>query len=54
MQKERHAEIGILIYLCVLLFFTLINIIEDGSYLDVLYLIVVLCCVLKFLIIMKN
>lgn len=54
MQKEKHAEVVILIYLCGLLLITLINIIEDGSYFDVLYLIVVLCCVLKFLIIMKK
>ncbi len=54
MQNEKHAEVAILMYLGGLIFITLINMFKEVSFLDVVYLIVVLSCVLRYLVIKKK
>ena len=51
MQKEKHEGIAVFMYLGVLLFITIINLFDfdKASFLDMIYLVVVLSCVLKFL-----
>ena len=54
MDTEKHGNIAVFIYLISLLFIVVYKIIRDASYLDIIYLVVVVCCVLKFLIIMHD
>lgn len=54
MDTEKHGNIAVFIYLMSLLFVVVYKIIRDASYLDIIYLVVVVCCVLKFLIIIHD
>lgn len=54
MDTEKHGNIAVFLYLMSLLFVVVYKIIKDASYLDIIYLVVVVCCVLKFLIIMHD
>ena len=54
MDTNKHGEVAVLIYLFLLLFFVVINLINKMSYFDLGYLIVVLCCVLKYLLIIRD
>lgn len=54
MDTEKHGDIAVLIYLMLLLAFVIYNIIKHVSCLDLIYLVVVVCCVLKFFIITYN
>ena len=53
-DTNKHGEVAVLIYLFLLLFFVVINLINKMSYFDLGYLIVVLCCVLKYLLIIRD
>lgn len=56
MQKEKHEGIAVFMYLGVLLFITIINLFDfdKASFLDMVYLVVVLSCVLKLFLIKKK
>ena len=44
----KHRETAVLIYFLVLLLLVCINIVKDVNILDVLYFVVVVCCVFKY------
>lgn len=56
MQKEKHEGIAVFMYLGVLLFITIINLFDfdKASFLDMIYLVVVLSCVLKLFLIKRK
>lgn len=54
MDTEKHLDAAILIYLFILLLFVGINLINKVNIFDVMYLVVVVCCVLKYFIIICN
>ena len=56
MQKEQHEGIAVFMYLGVLLFITIINLFDfdKASFLDMVYLVVVLSCVLKLFLIKRK
>lgn len=54
MDTEKHLDAAILIYLFILLLFVGINLINKVNIFDVMYLVVVVCCVLKYFIIIRN
>ena len=54
MQAEKHLnKAAVLTYFGFLLFCVVGSLIENASFNDIIYLVVVLCCVLKYLIIIK-
>ena len=54
MQREKHLDTAVLVYLFVILTFITINIINSVSICDLVYLVVVVCCVLKYFIIVHD
>lgn len=54
MQMEKHEGIAVFMYLAVLLFVVVVNLIDNTSLFDLAYLFVVVCCVFKFFLIMKS
>ena len=54
MDTKKHGYMAVLIYLILLLLFVIINLINKINLIDLGYLIVVVCCVLKFLIIVHS
>ena len=54
MQSEKHLDTAVLLYLFLLLIFVIVNMTQGINILDLIYLIVVLCCVLKYFIIKNN
>ena len=54
MDAEKHLDAAILIYLFILLLFVGINLINKVNIFDVMYLVVVVCCVLKYFIIIRD
>ncbi|MGN1358371.1 MAG: hypothetical protein ACI4WU_03275 [Bacilli bacterium] len=51
---EKHEGIAVFMYLAVLLFVVVVNLIDNTSLFDLAYLFVVVCCVFKFFLIMKS
>lgn len=54
MQKKKHEEIAVFMYLFVLLFVVVINLFSSITFFDLAYLFVVVCCFFKFFLIFKN
>ena len=54
MQSEKHLNAAVLLYLFSLLILVVFNMIDEISIIDVGYLVVLLCCVLKFFLIMRE
>ncbi len=54
MQMEKHEVIAVFMYLAVLLFVVVVNLIDNTFLFDLAYLFVVVCCVFKFFLIMKR
>ena len=54
MQSEKHLNTAVLVYLLLLLVLVIVNLINDGTILDVMYLVCVVCCVLKYFLIIKE
>ena len=54
MQKEKHVSAAVLVYFIFLLLMVFVNFFERTSFLDVVYCIVVVSCVFKYFIILKN
>ena len=54
MQMKKHEVIAVFMYLAVLLFVVIVNLINNTHLFDIAYLFVVVCCVFKFFLIMKR
>ena len=54
MQNEKHVSAAVLLYFIFLFLMVLVNLLERTSFLDVVYCIVVVSCVCKYFIILKN
>lgn len=54
MQNEKHVSAAVLLYFIFLFLMVLVNLLERTSFLDVVYCIVVVSCVFKYFIILKN
>ena len=54
MQKGKHLDSAVLIYLFLLLGLVVINLISKINLFDLVYLVVVLCCVFKYFIIVHD
>lgn len=54
MQSEKHLDGAVLIYLFLLLGLVVINLIDRINLFDLIYFVVVLCCVFKYFIIIHN
>ena len=54
MQKEKHEELAVFMYLMILMMVVISNMIGSFSLFDLTYLFVVICCVFKFFLIIKS
>lgn len=54
MQREKHEELAVFMYLMVLMAVVIVNMMGNISLFDLTYLFVVICCVFKFFLIIKN
>jgi len=54
MQNEKHLEASVIIYFGLLLILVIVNLCNHVDIIDMGYLLVVLCCALKFLMIIKS
>ena len=54
MQKDKRYSTPILIYFAVLIIFVTYNIIVDRQIVDLLYLVVVVSCVIKYFIVLRR
>ncbi|MDD6093062.1 MAG: hypothetical protein PUB90_00475 [bacterium] len=54
MLNEKHVSAAVLLYFIFLFLMVLVNLLERTSFLDVVYCIVVVSCVFKYFIILKN
>lgn len=51
MQSDKHLDNAVLIYFIILIIVVIINMIKNIDFLDIVYLIALLCSVLKYLLI---
>lgn len=54
MQREKHEELAVFMYLMVLMAVVIVNMMGNISLFDLTYLFVVICCVFKFFLIIKS
>ena len=54
MPREKHVETAVLLYFGLLLIMVVGNLLNKISLFDIVYLVVVLCCVLKYFIIVRD
>ncbi len=54
MQREKHEELAVFMYLMVLMAIVIVNMMGSISLFDLTYLFVVICCVFKFFLIIKS
>ena len=54
MQKEHVVDMAVLFYISLLLIFVILNLIKDIDYLDIIYLISLICFLFKYLIIKRR
>lgn len=54
MQNQKVVDLAVLFYIGLLLILGVINLINDIDYLDIIYLIALLCCALKYLILKRR
>lgn len=54
MPDKKHAERAILIYFAILLLTVVSHLLKSKSVIDIVYLVVVVSCVLKFFIIVRD
>lgn len=54
MPDKKHAERAILIYFGILLLTVVSHLLKSKSVIDIVYLVVVVSCVLKFFIIVRD
>ena len=54
MEKEEHHERAILIYFLALIAFVISNMLKEVTILDVIYLIALVCAVIKYFMIVRE
>ena len=54
MQKEKHLDNAVLIYFIILIIVVIINMIKNIDFLDIVYLVALLCSVLKYFLIVNE
>ena len=54
MQSEKHLDNAVLIYLFLLIILVVVNMLDDVSIFDVIYLVALVCSVLKYFMIMRE
>jgi len=54
MQSEKHLDGAVLIYFFLLLVIAIINFVSMINLFDLIYLVVVICCVFKYFIIIYD
>lgn len=54
MQSEKHINAAVLIYLLLLSILAIVNLVRKGNVLDVIYLVVIVCCVFKYFMIVHE
>lgn len=54
MQEKKHEGLAVFMYFAVLLLIVIINLINNESLFDLIYLFVILCCVFKFFLIIRK
>ena len=54
MNEEKHHERAILIYFLLLIVFVISNMMKEVTILDVIYLIALVCSVLKYFMIVRE
>ena len=54
MNREKHEELAVLMYLGALIVMVVMNLVKSASLFDMAYLSIVVCCVLKFFLIIKK
>lgn len=54
MQREKHEELAVFMYLMVLMAVVIVNMMGSISLFDLTYLFVVICCVFRFFLIIKS
>ena len=54
MQSDKHLDNPVLLYLFLLILFVVINMFNDVDIFDVIYLVVLLCSVLKYFMVMRE
>ena len=54
MEKEEHHERAVLIYLLALITFVILRILKEVTILDVIYLITLICAVIKYFLIVRE
>ena len=54
MQSEKHFNVAVLGYISLLLIVVIGNIKRGGNILDIIYIVVLVSCVLKFLMVVRN
>jgi len=54
MEKEEHHERAVLIYLLALITFVILRILNEVTILDVIYLITLICAVIKYFLIVRE
>ena len=51
MQKEKHANVVVIVYFLSLLMIAVVNMIESFSYVDVVYAVIVFCSIIRVIFI---
>lgn len=54
MQKEKHLDNAVLIYFIILIIVVIFNMIKNIDFLDIVYLVALLCSVLKYFLIVNE
>ena len=54
MQKDTHVDVAVILYMIMLIGIVVFNMLKVIRALDIIYLIALLCCVCKLLIIRKR
>ena len=54
MQSDKHLSSAVFIYLSILMVIVIFKIIKDINILDIIYLVTLLCSVLKYIIVVRE
>lgn len=54
MSNIEHGRMAVIIYLCLLLVVVIINLVNEFEFLNVIYFITLVGCILKYLIVSKE
>ncbi len=54
MQDKEHNNIAVLIYMLLLVVLVISNMLKEVDILDIIYLVALICCILKYFMIMHE